>query len=242
MTRDTTPTDRRGYERPEQGDQWAGAWDALVEDLDANSLYDEAGEIATANISDDAVSAAKLAAAAVGTGELSDEAVTAAKIAAAAVDSGAIADGAVGVDELAAALGTSSDSPISGTVHLQDTVHDSVSTEEIQNSDYNESVEVHAGVSGTVTLDLSLANVHHVEATDNVTLEFSNVTAGVGNSLLVYLTDDGTGPHTISWPASVVWSDGEAVNDIPAGGDVEVGLLSGDGSEWRGRESGRAFE
>ena len=130
MTRDTTPTERRGYERPEQGDEWADAWDALVEDLDAESLYDEAGEIATANLSDDAVTAAKLAAAAVGTGELSDEAVTAAKIAAAAVDSGAIADGAVGVDELAAALGTSSDSPISGTVHLQDTVHESVSTDE----------------------------------------------------------------------------------------------------------------
>ena len=130
MTRDTTPTDRRGYERPEQGDEWADAWDALVEDLDGNSLYDEAGEIATANISDDAVTAAKLAAAAVGTGELSDEAVTAAKIAAAAVDSGAIANGAVGVDELAAALGTSSDSPISGTVHFQDTAHESVSTDE----------------------------------------------------------------------------------------------------------------
>ena len=119
---------------------------------------------------------------------------------------------------------------------------DSVSTDEIQNSDYNESVEVHATASGTVTLDLSVANVHHVEATGDVTLEFDNATEGTGNSLLVYLSDDdATGPHTISWPASVVWSDGDPVDEIPADGDVEVSLLSGDGSEWRGRESGRAF-
>ena len=117
-----------------------------------------------------------------------------------------------------------------------------VSTGEILNSDYNESVEVHATASGTVTLDLSVANVHHVEATGDVTLEFENATEGTGNSLLVYLVDDdATGPHTISWPASVVWSDGEPVDEIPAEGDVEVSLLSGDGSEWRGRESGRQF-
>ena len=118
----------------------------------------------------------------------------------------------------------------------------SLKTDEIQNSDYNESVEVHATASGTVTLDLSVANVHHVEATDDVTLEFANATADVGNSLLVYLTDDdATGPHTISWPASVVWSDGDIVDQIPADDDVEVSLLSGDGSEFRGRESGRQF-
>ena len=123
-----------------------------------------------------------------------------------------------------------------------DAIRDSVNTEEIQNSDYNESVEVHSGVSGAVTLDLSVANVHHVEATGDVTLEFANATEGTGNSLLVYLVDDdGTGPHTISWPASVVWSDGEVVDEIPSDGDVEVSLLSGDGSEWRGRESGRQF-
>lgn len=117
-----------------------------------------------------------------------------------------------------------------------------LSVGEILNSDYNESVEVHATASGTVTLDLSVANVHHVEATGDVTLEFENATEGEGNSLLVYLVDDdSTGPHAISWPASVVWSDGDAVVEIPADGDVEISLLSGDGSEWRGRESGRQF-
>jgi len=53
------------------------------------------------------------------TEDLSDEAVTAAKIAAEAVDSEAISDGAVGVAELAEALGTDSETTISGTTHFE---------------------------------------------------------------------------------------------------------------------------
>ena len=55
----------------------------------------------------------------INTADLSDDAVTAAKIAAAAVESGQIADGAVGVDELAAALGTSDSNPVPGTTHIE---------------------------------------------------------------------------------------------------------------------------
>jgi len=53
------------------------------------------------------------------TDDLSDDAVTAAKIAAAAVESEAISDGAVGVAELAEALGTDAENPIVGTTHLE---------------------------------------------------------------------------------------------------------------------------
>jgi hypothetical protein len=41
MARNTTPTPDRGYERPVIGDDWAQAWDFLVEDLDAEGLYDD---------------------------------------------------------------------------------------------------------------------------------------------------------------------------------------------------------
>jgi len=44
MARDTSPTERRGYERPPIGDDWADAWDALVEDSD--ELAVERGPIA----------------------------------------------------------------------------------------------------------------------------------------------------------------------------------------------------
>lgn len=44
MARDNTPTERRGYQRPSIGDDWAGAWDDLVEDQDELAI--ERGPIA----------------------------------------------------------------------------------------------------------------------------------------------------------------------------------------------------
>ena len=79
-----------------------------LDDLDATTLADTAldSEIDTA--------------------QLSDDAVTAAKIAAAAVDSGAIASGAVSVDELADALGTTSSSKVPGTTYFEESSHEAL--------------------------------------------------------------------------------------------------------------------
>lgn len=117
-------------------------------------------------------------------------------------------------------------------------------TNEVQNQDYNESVDTRSGVSGTQTVDLSVANWYEIEADGNITIEFSNVTSTPpGNSVVIYLNDsDGTGPHTVSWPASVVWNNGNVVDEIPSGTDREVTLLSPDGgSTWRARKSGEDF-
>jgi len=118
-----------------------------------------------------------------------------------------------------------------------------VNTGEVSNSDYNEVVQTFSG-SGTFDIDLSAGNVVSVAATGDVTITFSNVTSTpAGNSLLVYFEDDdGSGPHTISWPASVVWDGGTAVAEIPGSGDIEVTLITDDGgTEWRGRQGGRDF-
>jgi len=81
-----------------------------------------------------------------------------------------------------------------------------------------------------------------VAATENITVEFANVGTG-SKSLTVYLTDgDDMGPYTVTWPASVEWSEGTVVDEIPASGDVEVFLLSPDGgTTWRARRGGRNF-
>ena len=118
-----------------------------------------------------------------------------------------------------------------------------VYTDEVSNSDYNETVQSFSG-SGTFDVDLSAGNVVSVAATGDVTLTFSNVSSNpAGNSLLVYFEDDdGSGPHTISWPASVVWDGGFAVSEIPGSGDIEVTLITDDGgTEWRGRQGGANF-
>lgn len=185
----------------------------------------------------------------INTTQLSDDAVTAAKIAAAAVQSEQIDTDAVTVDELASALGTDSANPIPGTTHLESvdvtTVGaDSVDTDAVENQDYNEAVETHATASGTVTVDLAVANVHRIEAIDNVTIAFSNVSsAPPGNSLLLKFTDDDAGgPYTITWPASVIWANGDVRNEISASGNLRVSLETDDGgTEWWAVRSGEDF-
>lgn len=116
-------------------------------------------------------------------------------------------------------------------------------TDAISNQDYNETVQTLSG-SGTLTVDLSTANLVRVEATGDVTIEFSNVTGTPpGNSLTIYFEDsDGSGPHTITWPSSVVWSGGTAEDTVDASDNLEVSLLTDDGgTEWRARRSGRRF-
>jgi len=117
-------------------------------------------------------------------------------------------------------------------------------TDTIQNQDYNETVETLSG-SGTLTVDLETANLVRVEATGDVTIEFSNVTSSPpGNSVTIYLEDDDdTGPHTVTWPESVVWDGGDAIGEIPESSNVEASLLTDDGgTEWRGGISGEDFE
>jgi len=97
--------------------------DVIDRRIDARTPID------TRNLSDDAITAAKIAASAVGSeaidsgavgsDEISSDAVTAAKIAASAVNSEQIATDAVGVDELASALGTDSNNKIPGTTYLK---------------------------------------------------------------------------------------------------------------------------
>lgn len=121
---------------------------------------------------------------------------------------------------------------------------DLTDTDEVQNQDYNESVNTQTATTGTVTVDLSLANLHQIEADGDITISFSNVTSSpAGNSLTIYLyDDDATGPHTITWPASVVWSNGNAETTIPSGGNIEVSLITADGgTTWRARLSGEEF-
>lgn len=113
----------------------------------------------------------------------------------------------------------------------------------ITNQDYSESVQSLSG-SGTQTVDLNASNFAEISATGDVTVQFSNVTTTPsGNSVIIYFEDgDGTGPHTITWPSSVVWSDGNVEDTIEANSDLEIALRTPDaGSTWRASRSGRRF-
>ena len=114
------------------------------------------------------------------------------------------------------------------------------------NIDFQNTVETPVAedpATNTVTLDLSTSNwFDPIAATENITVEFTNVDAG-GNQLTLYFTDgDAMGPYTITWPASVVWPNGNPITEIPASGNIEIFLLSPDGgTTWRARRGGRNF-
>lgn len=74
---------------------------------------------------------------------------------------------------------------------------------------YRESVTSNAAATGTITLDLSTANVFNLTLTGSGTLAFSNPPAsGLMFSITVIVKQDATGNRTLSYPASVKWSDG----------------------------------
>jgi hypothetical protein len=69
--------------------------------------------------------------------------------------------------------------------------------------------------SGTVTCDLSTANIFSVTATGNITLAFSNIAATANTAQFWQLEIKGGGAYTISWPAAVVWDGGGSSNTPP---------------------------
>jgi len=117
-------------------------------------------------------------------------------------------------------------------------------TESLSNQDYNEAVNSISNASGTTDIDLSVANLVEIEADGDITITFSNVTnTPPGNSLLVrFFDDDATGPHTITWPASVEWSQGTTYDTVDSNGELEISLRSYDGgTTWKASRSGENF-
>jgi len=117
-------------------------------------------------------------------------------------------------------------------------------TESLTNQDYNESVNSIANATGATDIDLSLANLVEVEVDGDITVSFSNVsTTPEGNSLLVrFYDDDPSGPHTITWPASVEWSQGTVRDTVDSNGELEISLRSYDGgTTWKASRSGVNF-
>jgi len=114
----------------------------------------------------------------------------------------------------------------------------------LTNDNYNEAVQTHSSASGTVVIDLTVANVHRVEAIDNITFDIQNASTNpTGNSVLIYVVDsDGGGPYTLSWPTSVVFANSTVVGEVTQSSNVEIGLVSDDGgTEWRARKTGGRF-
>lgn len=88
-----------------------------------------------------------------------------------------------------------------------------------------------ASASGTLTIDCNDSNVFTVAMTENVTtLTLSNPSNG--QTINVLFTQDATGNHTISWPASFKWPSGSAGTLSTAGDAIDLLVATYVGSTW----------
>jgi len=74
---------------------------------------------------------------------------------------------------------------------------------------YHETIKAHGNSTGTVTLDLNDGNVHSLTQTGNITIAFSNWPASGTNGSITLIAHHDSTERTWTWPASVVWPDGE---------------------------------
>lgn len=105
-----------------------------------------------------------------------------------------------------------------------------------------ETVATDSDSGSTHTLDLATGTVHQLTLTDDCTLSFSNVPSG-GFAITLELAQDGTGDHTVTWPAAVTWAEGTAPTLSTAANAVDVITLytPDGGTTWRGALVGLAF-
>ena len=69
--------------------------------------------------------------------------------------------------------------------------------------DYSETVYAHGNVSGAVTVNWQNGNHQTMTLTGNVTLTFSNAApTGKLGAYILFITQDGTGGRTVTFPAS----------------------------------------
>ena len=110
---------------------------------------------------------------------------------------------------------------------------------------YNETVAQPTISAGTLTLDLTTANVFTVTHNANITtLTISNTPAsGKAGSFTLILTQDATGGRTITFPATVKWSGGTAPTlSTTANKDNVLSFFTVDGgTKWFGAQIGKDY-
>lgn len=111
--------------------------------------------------------------------------------------------------------------------------------------DYAETRATPSSSAGTLTLDMTTANVFEVTLTENVTtLTLSNPPAtGKAGSLTLILKQDATGGRTFAWPASVKSAGGtdQVISSAANAIDIYTLLTTDAGTTWYVFTGGKAF-
>jgi len=223
---------------------------------DAIALGNLAGAISTGQLSDDAVTAAKIAAAAVqsgqidtgavGSNEIASDAVTAAEIASNAVGSSEIDTGAVGsaIDH-GALNGTGDDDhlqylhvdgrrSLTGPLDADDNDLENVGA-------VSETENVVADAGASYDIDLSNGGVHKITLTQDCDITLSGIDAAASNSATLIVEQDGTGGHSLTWSTYVLWPRGIPPSVTDGAGQIDRLAFTYIDGDWLGSEAGAGF-
>lgn len=94
------------------------------------------------------------------------------------------------------------------------------------------------------TIELASGNVASATLTGNVTFSaFNGATAGAACSFGLYLTQDGTGSRTVTWPTSVKWAGGTPPTLSTGAADIDILVFEtiNGGTTWFGSLVGTNF-
>jgi hypothetical protein len=97
--------------------------------------------------------------------------------------------------------------------------------------------------SGATNLSLATGNVFNVTLSGNVTFSFSGAVNGKACSFGLYISQDVTGGHTITWPNGVKWSGGlPSLSTGASAIDILVFETINGGGVWFGSLVGTNFQ
>jgi hypothetical protein len=99
-----------------------------------------------------------------------------------------------------------------------------------------------SGTSLTITATTT-GPVKTITLTGNCTFTLAGATSGRATYLELVLTQDGTGSRTVTWPAAVKWSDGDAPTLSTAAGAIDRVVLTtyNGGTTWFGDLVGTGY-
>lgn len=97
--------------------------------------------------------------------------------------------------------------------------------------------------TGATTVNYSVSSVHRVRLTGDVTFTFTGTTNNVADGLTLYLIQDGTGSHVVTWPASVKWPAATAPVLSTGANAIDIVVLESfdNGTTWFANLAGKAY-
>lgn len=110
--------------------------------------------------------------------------------------------------------------------------------------DYGEVIQTVSSASNAMTIDCTLGNHVNTTLTENTTLTLTNPSPTGNKCVVVWaITQDGSGSHTVTWPASVKWPNNIAptlTTTINLTDEIVLTTHNA-GTTWRGSVRGQGY-